>query len=70
MTVREILMLPYERYEQGVAALKSFLDRRTQRERFWIVVVMFVLFAAAAVWQFIYAWTSENTITHIQSLKY
>ena len=52
---------------RATSALRSYLDRRTHRQRICIVIGMLLLFAAADLWLIVKAVFSDgNAIEHIQ----
>lgn len=53
MTAKRILLMPRIWIRRSKAKVKAFLDRRTQRERLWIIVGMLVIFAVLDIWQLI-----------------
>lgn len=47
MTAKRILLMPRIWIRRSKAKVKAFLDRRTQRERLWIIVGMLVYFCSS-----------------------
>lgn len=74
MTAKRILLMPriWIRRSKAKVKVKAFLDRRTQRERLWIIVGMLVIFAVLDIWQLIDGLSTERPqkqMEHIQSIK-
>ena len=72
MTAKRILLMPRIWIRRSKAKVKAFLDRRTQRERLWIIVGMLVIFAVLDIWQLIDGLSTERQqkqMEHIQSIK-
>ena len=54
-------------HENATSALRSYLDRRTLRQRVCIAIGMLLLFAAADLWLIVKAVFSDGSaIEHIQ----
>ena len=71
MTAKRILLMPRIWIRRSKAKVKAFLDRRTQRERLWIIVGMLVIFAVLDIWQLIDGLSTERPqkqMEHILSL--
>lgn len=60
MTAKRILLMPRIWIRRSKAKVKAFLDRRTQRERLWIIVGMLVIFAVLDIWQLIDGLSTER----------
>lgn len=72
MTAKRILLMPRIWIRRSKAKVKAFLDRRTQRERLWIIFGMLVIFAVLDIWQLIDGLSTERPqkqMEHIQSIK-
>ena len=72
MTAKRILLMPRIWIRRSKAKVKAFLDRRTQRERLWIIVGMLVIFAVLDIWQLIDGLSTERPqkqMEYIQSIK-
>lgn len=73
MTAKRILLMPRIWIRRSKAKVKAFLDRRTQRERLWIIVGMLVIFAVLDIWQLIDGLSTERPqkqMEHIQSTRW
>lgn len=69
MTVRRIGRRVRRRYLHTLAQVRAFLERRTRRERLWIVIGMLLLFAVLDIWQLCAAWDRPVSTEHIQSIN-
>lgn len=69
MTVRHIGQRVRRRYLHTLAQVRAFWERRTRRERLWIVIGMLLLFAALDIWQLCTAWDRPVSSEHIQSIN-
>ena len=69
MTAKRILLMPRIWIRRSKAKVKAFLDRRTQRERLWIIVGMLVIFAVLDIWHGLSTERPQKQMEHIQSIK-
>ena len=69
MIVKRIAQHVRRKYLHTLAQVRAFLERRTRRERLWIVIGMFLLFAALDIWQLCAAWDCPVFTEHIQSIN-
>lgn len=69
MTVKRIAQHVRRKYLHTLAQVRTFLERRTRRERQWIVIGMLLLFAVLDIWQLCAAWDRPVSTEHIQSIN-
>lgn len=69
MTVKRFIRLSLVWSRWGRMKLRFFLNRRTRREKLWILVGVLVLFAALDIWQLYRGCTTKFETGHIEPLK-
>ncbi|MCD8273642.1 MAG: hypothetical protein LUC96_01430 [Alistipes sp.] len=69
MTVKRIAQRVRRKYLHTLVRMRAFWERRTRRERLWIVIGMLLLFAALDIWQLCTAWDRPVSTEHIQSIN-
>ncbi|MCD7796052.1 MAG: hypothetical protein LUH46_14525 [Alistipes sp.] len=69
MTVKRIAQRVRRKYLHTLVRMRAFWERRTHRERLWIVIGMLLLFAALDIWQLCTAWDRPVSTEHIQSIN-
>ncbi len=69
MTVKCIAQRVRRKHLHMLAQVRTFLERRTRRERLWIVIGMLLLFEALDIWQLCTAWDRPVSTEHIQSIN-
>lgn len=72
MKGKRILKPLYEVKDRALSGLKNYLEQRTHRQRLWIVLAAFFLFAAADIWmmaRYCSGHTQASQVEHIEPLK-